>query len=138
MRTRMSDPRGRVSWTLAASAHQSDTDHGTWLSRGTTRTRTRPFCTFVRVWPMSIRGVQIAVYGGAAGPVAGTRHVTVAGGALSRLRCRAKNRTALSDSNLGSSLCLPALACNVFSFEAKASNSARPDWRGMCSSSHWR
>jgi hypothetical protein len=53
-----------------------------------------------------------------------------------RARFRAKNRTALSTSNLGSSLCLPALACNVFSFEAKASNNARPSSRGMCSSSH--
>src|SRR5689334_21896418 len=46
--------------------------------------------------------------------------------------------TELSASNLGSSLCAPALACNVFSFEAKAPNSARPAWRSMCSSSHWR
>src|SRR5204862_426034 len=38
-----------------------------------------------------------------------------------------KNRTALSASNLGSSLCAPALACSVFSLEAKASNNARPD-----------
>ena len=52
-------------------------------------------------------------------PGAGTRQV--------RARCRAKKRTALSTSNLGSSLCAPALACNDFSFEAKASNSARPD-----------
>jgi hypothetical protein len=28
------------------------------------------------------------------------------------------------------------LACNVFSFEAKASNNARADWRSTCSSSH--
>ncbi|MGV9386571.1 hypothetical protein ACWDRB_62975 [Nonomuraea sp. NPDC003707] len=42
-----------------------------------------------------------------------------------------KNRTALSVSNLGVSLCLSALACSVFSFEAKASNNARPDSRGM-------
>ncbi len=34
-------------------------------------------------------------------------------------------------------MCAPTLACSVFSFEAKASNNARPDGRGMCSSSHW-
>ncbi len=35
-----------------------------------------------------------------------------------RPRCRAKNRTALSASNLGSSPWAPALACNDFSVEA--------------------
>lgn len=34
-------------------------------------------------------------------------------------------------------MCAPTLACSVFSFEVKASNNARPDGRGMCSSSHW-
>jgi hypothetical protein len=47
-------------------------------------------------------------------------------------RCRAKNWIA----NPGSSLCLPEFTCNDFSFEAKASNDARPSSRAMCSSSH--
>ena len=33
--------RDRASWTLAASVHQADIDHGTWLNRQATRTRTR-------------------------------------------------------------------------------------------------
>jgi hypothetical protein len=56
---------------------------------------------------------------------------------LARPRWRAKNLVALSASNLGTSPWPPPLACNVFSFEAKASNNARPDWRSTCSSSHW-
>jgi hypothetical protein len=68
----------------------------------------------------------------------GTERAFQAAGVTARPRCRAKNRTALSASNRGSSWCLPALACSVFSFEAKASNSARPAAREMCSSSHCR
>jgi hypothetical protein len=41
MRTGTSEPRDRASWTLAASVHQADIDHGTWSSRRATRTRTR-------------------------------------------------------------------------------------------------
>ena len=52
-----------------------------------------------------------------------------AGDVPGRPRWRAKNRAALSASNLGTSPCPPALACSVFSLEAKASNNARPDWR---------
>ncbi len=42
----------------------------------------------------------------------------------------------MPSSNRGSSLCLPEFTCNDFSFEAKASNSARTASRGLCSSSH--
>jgi hypothetical protein len=53
-----------------------------------------------------------------------------AGDVPTRPRCRTKNRTDLSTLNLGTWLCLPGQACHTLSFEAQASNNARPDWRG--------
>src|SRR5690242_14093781 len=53
-------------------------------------------------------------------------------------RCRSRNRTADAASKRGISMCFPALTCSDFSFDANASNRARPPARGMCSSSHWR
>lgn len=48
------------------------------------------------------------------GARSGRRYRSPQDGELSaRTKCRAKNRTALSASNLGSSRCLPALACSV-------------------------
>ncbi len=47
-----------------------------------------------------------------------------------------KKRSELAASNAGTPTWGPGLACSVFSREAKASNSARPDSRGTTSSSH--
>lgn len=53
-------------------------------------------------------------------PLAGTDTLAAPGGPRrARRRCPAP-----SASNLGSSLCPPALGCHVFSCEAKASNNA--------------